>query len=266
MTELHWLSLIEMNGMVVPGHFVFNSFLHGDMYVNKRALLEPGRHVDFMRTCTGLAELCAPYEPTVLVGPREGAEKFAQHTSIILSDMLRWVVPWVPAIKLGDGSFEFRLTDRHLLSGRIAIIEDIMTTGGSIKRVMTAISSAQQRGARICSVSAIVDRTEKGLTEIDSCPVRSLVRVELDQWSEKDCPQCQAGVPVNTDLGHSAEFMRRQHAAGGEASEPVMMVSGEEAEALARAGDSTGGGRPGIRGSFRDADTDETERIGNDRD
>ncbi|MFH1632068.1 MAG: hypothetical protein ABIA47_03600 [bacterium] len=207
MNEQHWKALLEMNGMVCTGHYVYNSWRHGDAYVNKRVLLEPGREVDFMRVCTGLAELCAPYRPVAIVGPRAGAEKFAQYTSIILSNMLDKVVPWVPAVKAGGG-FEIRPCDRHLLKGSVAMVEDIMTTGGSVKRAKTAVEMGGQ--CRACGIFAIVDRTEEGLTEIDSCPVRSLVSLRFNQWRENECPQCRGGVPVNNDLGHGAAFLARQ--------------------------------------------------------
>jgi len=119
----------------------------------------------------------------------------------------------VYAEKSGDEFVFGRGYDQFIPGKRILIVEDVLTTGGSVKRVINAVGKL---GGIVVGVSAICNRG--GVTEADLGVVppavppslRALVKVDLQDWDEVECPLCEQGVPINTNLGKGKEFLARK--------------------------------------------------------
>jgi orotate phosphoribosyltransferase len=73
---------------------------------------------------------------------------------------------------------------------RVLVVEDVVTTGGSTKEVMQAVSA---EGGRVVGVGAVVNRG--GAVEFD-VPFAYLVRAEIDNYDPEICPMCKADLPV----------------------------------------------------------------------
>jgi orotate phosphoribosyltransferase len=68
------------------------------------------------------------------------------------------------------------------------VVEDVMTTGGSIREVVTCVEAL---GGVIVGVGSLIDRSGGGA----SFPVRraTLATVKATTWKPEDCPLCRAG-------------------------------------------------------------------------
>jgi orotate phosphoribosyltransferase len=75
---------------------------------------------------------------------------------------------------------------------RVLVVEDVVTTGGSVRETVAAL---RERGAEVAQIGLLVDRTG-GTAEFDGVPYRSLLTVSVESWEEGDCPLCEEGVPV----------------------------------------------------------------------
>jgi len=80
---------------------------------------------------------------------------------------------------------------------RVLIVDDILTTGGSVRQVMAAVT---KRGGVVAGVGVLVDRSDK---ELDlGVSLFSCHRAITVTYEPQDCPLCADGVPL-TRLGSS---------------------------------------------------------------
>ncbi|MDH7512022.1 MAG: orotate phosphoribosyltransferase [Clostridiales bacterium] len=75
---------------------------------------------------------------------------------------------------------------------RAVIVEDILTTGGSIQEVIEAL---KQRGISVAGVYVLVDRTA-GEVLMEGKPVGSLLALKVEAFEPEGCPLCQKGIPL----------------------------------------------------------------------
>jgi orotate phosphoribosyltransferase len=75
---------------------------------------------------------------------------------------------------------------------RVLVVEDITTTGGSVREVIDAVSGA---GATVVGVGAIIDRS--GGTVDFGVPFRPLARLRVTTFRKETCPLCRRGVPLH---------------------------------------------------------------------
>jgi orotate phosphoribosyltransferase len=200
----------DANAVVSESHFVYTSGRHSSVYINKDALYV---HTDV------IAQLCrrmaAPYnadEIDVVVGPVLGG--------IILS---QWVGHYlnarrtagetlaVYAEKEGDGpekTFAFRRGyDAYIPGKNILIVEDILTTGGSVRQVIEVV---RRLGGNVVGVSALCNRGNVRSVDIGDVPLQPLIQVNLQTYAPEECPFCQQQVPINTALGKGKAFLVQQ--------------------------------------------------------
>lgn len=204
MSDSEVLQILENVGAFRKGHFVFTSGRHSDTYVNKDALYPYTRETS--RVCRMFAEHFAPRKIEAVIGPAIGAAVLSQWTAYHLTGFAGYDVYGVYADKDGDGGFVIRRGYENLIKGkRTLIVEDLMTTGGSVRKVVEAARAA---GADIAGVAAICNRG--GVTaDMVGNPQEliSLVNLHLESWEERECDLCARGIPVNTDIGHGKEFL-----------------------------------------------------------
>jgi orotate phosphoribosyltransferase len=73
---------------------------------------------------------------------------------------------------------------------RVLVVEDAVTTGGSVKEV---IALCRTHGAEVAGVGALVDRT--GGADPFDVPFEALARLSIPSWTPEECPLCAEGVP-----------------------------------------------------------------------
>ncbi|MCL5677253.1 MAG: orotate phosphoribosyltransferase, partial [Firmicutes bacterium] len=72
---------------------------------------------------------------------------------------------------------------------RVLVVEDAVTTGGSIRQVMDAVQAA---GGQVVAVGAVVDRSA-GTVDF-GVPFKALLTLDVPSYLSGDCPQCRAGI------------------------------------------------------------------------
>ncbi|HET9870022.1 MAG TPA: orotate phosphoribosyltransferase, partial [bacterium] len=75
---------------------------------------------------------------------------------------------------------------------RLFAVEDVITTGGSVKE---AIGVVRGLGADVVGVGSLIDRSG-GADKAFDVPMKALVTLAVESWEEKDCPLCRQGLPV----------------------------------------------------------------------
>ena len=73
----------------------------------------------------------------------------------------------------------------------VLIVEDIVTTGGSIKELIKVVNNYN---ANIIGIISIVDRNDK--KSIIEYPYETLLNYPSESWEPSDCPQCKQKIPI----------------------------------------------------------------------
>lgn len=204
MNEQQVLEVLEKVGAFRSGHFVLTSGLHSDSYILKDAMYAFTRETS--QICKAMAERFQNAGIEAVIGPAIGAAILAQWVAYHLSELTGSEVSGVFAEKDGTGGFIIKRGYDKLISGKkTLVVEDLTTTGGSIKKVVEA---ARACSADIRGAIAICNRGGVKSSNIGNPPeFVSMVEVALESWGAGECELCEKGIPVNTDVGHGREFL-----------------------------------------------------------
>ena len=97
--------------------------------------------------------------------------------------------------------------DKIVAGKRVALIEDILNTGGSAR---DSAQEVERCGGKVIVVSAICNRGGVSAQSLGVPAVTALVNIDMKVLTPKECLEfgpCSRGVPVRTDYGHGKEFL-----------------------------------------------------------
>jgi orotate phosphoribosyltransferase len=202
------IAILKKTGALVPNsHFVGVSGLHFDTYINKDALYP---HTE---DTSAIAELFAEkYKDNnieVVVGPALGGIILSQWVAHHLTILTGREVLGVYTEKAADGGQAFtRGYDKYVTRKQVLVVEDAVTTGGSVKKVVEAVKEV---GGIIAGVCVMVNRSPDEVTpETLGFPFEALATYPVKTYEASECPLCKANVPINTNLGHGKKFLESQ--------------------------------------------------------
>jgi orotate phosphoribosyltransferase len=132
-------------------------------------------------------------EPDVVVGPTTGGVLLAFETARHLENLLGHPVRGLFAEPVDGGGRELRRGFRIGAAERVVLVDDILTTGESIRETVAAVRAA---GGEPRAAAVLVDRSA-GAADV-GVPLRSLARIDIPTWPPDVCPHCVAGVPLET--------------------------------------------------------------------
>ncbi len=180
MTENEIFQIFKDSGALLEGHFVLTSGLHSPQYVEKFRVLEQPKYTAML--CAELAEKFKDEGITVVVGPMTGGIILAHEVGKNLGTKAIFTERVEGKMKFRRG-FSIKPTDRVL------IVEDIISTGGSVAEVIEAI---KEFGPVIVGIGCLVDRSG-GKAKFDY-PLTPLVKMDVVVYKPEECPLCKAGV------------------------------------------------------------------------
>jgi orotate phosphoribosyltransferase len=180
------IELLTRIGAVKDGHFLLASGRHSDRYIEKFDLLRRPR--DTETVCRGIAERFAEARIDVVAGPTTGGIILAFEVGRQLG------VAAAYAERKADGSAgrEFRRGTTFAAGQRVLIVDDILTTGGSVRETLTALAAEP---VEVVAVAVIADRSG-GAVAFEGVPLFALTTLTVATWDPGDCPLCAAGVPL----------------------------------------------------------------------
>jgi orotate phosphoribosyltransferase len=177
-------SLFADAGALLDGHFLLKSGRHAGRYLEKFLVLQHPRHG--VELCRRLAEALAPYEPTLVVGPTTGGVLLSFETARQLGGSVR-----AAFAEVSEGGRALRRGWRVAAGERVAIVDDILTTGASLLETAEAVRVA---GVEPVAAALLVDRSSEPV-EL-GFPLHALGRIEIPSWRPDECPLCARGVPL----------------------------------------------------------------------
>jgi orotate phosphoribosyltransferase len=176
--------LFRRSGALLDGHFVLKSGRHAGRYLEKFLVLQ--HPVVGVELCRRMAEALAPYRPTLVVGPTTGGVLLSFETARQLGGSVRAAF----AEPVTEGGRGLRRGWPVSADERIAVVDDILTTGASLVETIDAVRAA---GAEPVAAAVIVDRST---APVDlGMPLHPLGRIEIPSWDPDACPLCADGSP-----------------------------------------------------------------------
>lgn len=206
--------LKKVGAIYTNDHFVYTSGKHGSVYINKDALYPHTKETSMVGRM--FAEKFKNKSIDIVVAPAVGGTILSQWTAYHLSRLKKKEI--LSAYTEKDkgtlaGAVEseqiFRRGYDKIIKGKkVLVIEDLTTTGISVKKVVDTVKHA---GGHVIAVCVMVNRDPEQVTNrVVGAPFSALGVVKAQAFDQKDCPLCKKGVPINTSVGHGKKFVEEQ--------------------------------------------------------
>ncbi len=172
-------------GAYLEGHFLLSSGKHSPFYLEKFQVLQWPQETE--RLCQSIAESARGLGVQTVAGPTTGGIILAHEVARQLG------VRAVYAERTANGrGREFRRGFQLHPGERVLVVDDIMSTGGSVQETIAAVRA---NGAEVVGVGVLVDRSA-GQASFEGLPLIALWDVSIPSYAPEECPQCAQGIPL----------------------------------------------------------------------
>lgn len=183
------LEIFQRVGALQSGHFALSSGNHSDRYLQCALVTQHPGHA--ARLAEALAEAFRGQTVGAVLGPALGGIVIAQEVAQALYRAGQTGVRALFCERV-DGKLTLRRGFTLSPGERVLAVEDVVTTGGSVKE---AIALARAAGAKVIGAGCFVDRSA---SEPDlGAPLTALLKVTAAIYAPDACPLCEQGLPVN---------------------------------------------------------------------
>ena len=185
MTDADVLSAFEDSGAILTGHFVLTSGRHSGRYVQcARVLEDPALTTRLAREMVRrLGDAAATVD--LVAAPAVGgivigfAVAQALCTRFIFSER-------------EQGAMTLRRGFTVPAGARVLVVEDVVTTGGSVAELISLVTAA---GGEVVGVASLIDR---GGEKAFGGMFQPLLRLQVDSWHADECALCAVGSPMTS--------------------------------------------------------------------
>lgn len=185
------LTLFRENGALLEGHFGLTSGRHSPVYLQCAQVLqhpEIARKLgsDLARKVRELLSASGGGEIDLVVSPAVGGIIIGQEVAAHLDARAIFS-------ERSEGKMTFRRGFVVTQGERVLSVEDVVTTGGSIRE--TAEIAARSGGTVVGTASIVHRYIDKPVNPTD-LPHVSLLQIHAPAYEPEDCPLCREGIPV----------------------------------------------------------------------
>lgn len=185
MQQEELLQLFLELGVCARGHFLLSSGRHSDEYWEKFRIFEHPRVTE--RLCGLIAQRYREQQVAVVIGPTTGGALLAQEVGRQLG--IRCMI----AEPASGGGRELRRGFELRAGERVLIVDDVLTTGLSLRETLAALRPA---GPEILGVEVLIDRGGGEVSQQFDVLPHALFSVAARSYEPATCPLCRAGHPL----------------------------------------------------------------------
>jgi orotate phosphoribosyltransferase len=176
---------LSSSGALKTGHFLLSSGKHSDQYVEKFDLLRQPAATS--AACAMIADRFRDEAIDVVVGPTTGGVILAFETA----RQLGVAAAYAERASEAGPEREFRRGTAFATNSRVLVVDDILTTGGSIRETLDALSA---HAVDIVGIAVLVDRSSAALDF--GVSLTPLAKMTIATWDADACPLCAQGMPL----------------------------------------------------------------------
>lgn len=173
--------ILKEAGVLLEGHFLLTSGRHSNRYLQCAKIFRNTKYSEEL--CGVLAEQFKDDDIQLVIGPAMGAVQMAYEVSRHIGCENFF------AERDENGEMALRRGFAVEEGQRVLIVEDVVTTGGSVREVMELVRRA---GGVVAGVGSIVDRTGGKINF--GVPFRAVYVADVTSWEADECPLCKEGV------------------------------------------------------------------------
>ena len=175
--------ILQKAGAMLKGHFLLASGVHSPIYWEKFRVLQFPNYTE--QLCRMIANHFRKEEIQVVAGPTTGGIILAFEVARQLG------VRGIFAEKEGTEQRAFRRGFSIDPGEQVLVVDDIVTTGNSVRQVIAAVT---KQGGKVVGIGILVNRSEQ---ELDfGVPFFSCHRIITQTYPPEDCPLCAANIPL----------------------------------------------------------------------
>ena len=174
--------IFKETGLMLEGHFLLTGGRHSNRYMQCAKLFQYPVYSEMI--CKDLAKRFEGQQIDLVVGPAVGG--------IIMSyEMARQInVPNIFAER-ENGNMTLRRGFTIPKGAKVLVVEDVVTTGGSVREVMDIVANSE---AEVVGVCVVVDRSGG---KIDfGVPFFAAYETEIQSYEPSQCPLCEQGLEL----------------------------------------------------------------------
>jgi orotate phosphoribosyltransferase len=175
--------MLSSTGAMLSGHFLLSSGLHSRQYLQCALLLSHPAYAT--KLCKALAGHFKKDNIEIVIGPAYGG-------IIVSYELAKALNAQALFTERKDGIMQLRRGFKIKRGQRALIVEDVVTTGKSVKEVIKAIVPYKPE---IIGVAALIDRSNRkhpfGQTRF-----KSVKKINIKTYTPTACPLCKANIPL----------------------------------------------------------------------
>ena len=174
--------ILQDSQALLKGHFLLTSGKHSEYYVEKIKIINDPSYVE--KLCSIMAERLKGIDCDLVVGPAYGGIILAYEVAKILGKKFVFTQRKDEKMTIRSG-FELHPDAKAI------IIEDIVTTGGSVNEVIRVL---ENNNIVIKAIACIVDRSNSNVKF--GYDFISLMAMNIEVFEAAECPLCKKGIPL----------------------------------------------------------------------
>lgn len=183
MNENEILGMYEEAGALLSGHFILSSGRHSARYLQSALVL-----MDIDNATALAGELIAKVNRDdfdMVVAPAIGGLVIGQEVARLLKK------PFI-FTERKEGEMQLRRGFTIPSGARLLVVEDVITTGGSVCECMAVV---REHGGNPTQVVAVVDRSPDSERRFD-VPHATAIDLRVETFDSAECPLCREGTPA----------------------------------------------------------------------
>jgi len=182
MNEQEILSMYEDAGALLNGHFILSSGRHSARYLQSALVLMNIDHATQLAQAL-IEKVDDADQIDMVVSPAIGGLVIGQEVARQMKK------PFI-FTERKEGEMQMRRGFSIPEGSRLLVVEDVITTGGSVRECMAVV---RQCGGQPVQVLAVVDRApdESGRFDV---PFATAISLSVETYAADDCPICKEAV------------------------------------------------------------------------
>lgn len=176
------LQIFKQTHALLEGHFLLTSGLHSPQYFQCAKVLQYPKYLHLLS-----GEIAKHFEYSeieLVISPAIGG-------IVVGTEVGRMMDARTIFAERENNSMQLRRGFEIKKGERVLVVEDVVTTGGSVNEIIQLVKEA---GAKLAGVGFIVDRSNG--KKLFNTKAYSVLQMDVVAYKPEECPMCKDGTPA----------------------------------------------------------------------